>query len=145
MAGANSVRAQFLGGDGTLSDVPLSAGVFRLSLCFARLVARCLSARGAPVTSAVVADSRRRGGGSFARGGDGVPSGDVSRETLQTPAEPGLTVPELLGELDRLQGEVRTLVDILNYEVGQKWMSLELRLQIEKLEELLRLQFTPEA
>jgi hypothetical protein len=40
-------------------------------------------------------------------------------------------------ELDQTQLEARVLIEILDREIGRRRMSLELRLQVEKLEELL--------
>jgi hypothetical protein len=37
-----------------------------------------------------------------------------------------------------LRDEVEVLLKLLNHEIGQRWMSLELRLLIEKIEILLR-------
>jgi hypothetical protein len=37
-----------------------------------------------------------------------------------------------------LRTECRVLLDLLYHEIGRKWMSLELRLHLEELEELLR-------
>lgn len=58
---------------------------------------------------------------------------DVSRET---------TIAEVVDEYKRLQEEVRVLLRLIDHEVGPKrFRTFEMNLQIEKLEELLRLSF----
>lgn len=64
---------------------------------------------------------------------------EVSRETRTADDPP--TFGEILDEHRRLQDEVRVLIDLVEYQVGRKWMELDLKLQVEKVEIMLRTGF----
>jgi len=53
-----------------------------------------------------------------------------------------IIVEELEAEPDEVEIEVRELITMLRLEIGIQWMSVELRFQIEKVEELLDLRGT---
>jgi hypothetical protein len=54
---------------------------------------------------------------------------DIVRHPAAVPAE-WIGDPEL-------EAETRVLIAALDYEIGRRWMSVELRLQIEKIEVLI--------
>jgi len=53
-----------------------------------------------------------------------------------------IIVEELEAEPDEVEIEIRELITMLRLEIGIQWMSVELRFQIEKVEELLDLRGT---
>ncbi|PWT77531.1 MAG: hypothetical protein C5B60_02540 [Chloroflexi bacterium] len=44
----------------------------------------------------------------------------------------------LAEELDDLKAEVTKLIGMIDFEIGRKWCTFPLRLQIERIEQLLR-------
>jgi hypothetical protein len=59
-----------------------------------------------------------------------APSETVSRETLEADAE-------YVIDAEGLAFETRKLVQMLDDEIGRRWMSIPLRLQLEEIEILL--------
>jgi hypothetical protein len=64
------------------------------------------------------------------------PNGPQPPEPEDAPAQPQPIGDEWIGDPE-LEAETRALIAMLKYEIGVRWMSIELRFQIEKVEELL--------
>lgn len=60
-----------------------------------------------------------------------------SENLQQSPADPP-NVAEVIGDLESLQDTVKVLIGMLDHEIGRRYMTFELKLQIERVELLLR-------